>query len=48
MELDTVTIDLLYFLLATPLGTVAAMLSGALILASFVDGIISAVQVIRR
>lgn len=48
MIVDPVTVDLAYFLLASPLGEVAAILAGALILGGVVDGVISAIQVVRR
>jgi hypothetical protein len=47
MTLSDPLLDLAYFLLASPLGEVAAYLAGSLILASVVDGVVSAVQVIR-
>lgn len=48
MEISEVGLDLFYFLLATPLGDIAILLAGGLILAGLVDSIISAVGVIRE
>jgi hypothetical protein len=48
MQISAATADLFFFLLATPLGEVATLLAGGLVLAGVVDGVISAVQVIRR
>lgn len=47
MSLQTVTIDLGYFVLSV-VGDVALFACAGLIVGSFVDGLVTAVQVIRR